>query len=234
MSFNLKNLKLYWSSLWAVLYFEMWPVEVQVKLYVEPFDAFFSFSFPFMQWIWDIYWIKYQYHIIIFAKFQISFCDFHLFPHRIFPSKEDLVETALIESLLHQLYLHCEGEARGGQSQSVPHFISVWNWLSEWALESSTAPRVTETMLRNARLVVVPTDGWAFSWQLGPGNAVIIWKYNSFTCCTHPPGQPGHRSLVQLYQWALNWILTQLKVSFKIMVSWLSRLKSLTRLSAWR
>ena len=112
----------------AALYFEMLPVEVQVKLYVESFDAFSPLSFYCnkamnMRYLLDK--ISILHHLASFIHVSVIFIFFFKefsLPRR---AMEDLVETALIESLLHQLYLHCEGEARGGHVQSVPHFISV-------------------------------------------------------------------------------------------------------------
>ena len=156
--------------------------------------SFLCFSFPVL----SFYALRIRYlvsrYLFKIGQCYRKICNFHFNIHflSIRLWKEDLVETTLIESLLHQLYIHCEGRARGGQSLRVSRilYLSETDCL-EWDLESRRAPRVTETMLRNARLVVVPTDGWAFSWQAGPGNAVIIWKYNSFTCCTHLVGQVG-------------------------------------------
>ena len=142
---------------WAVFNFESRPLEVQVKLYLEP--PLLSLYFPFMHWdIWSrrssFSKIACQYNKNSGSSSLSTFKDFSLFGR----AEEDLVETALIESLLHQLYLHCEGEARarGGQSLRVCRilYLSETDCL-EWVLESSTAPRVTETMSRNACLVVV-------------------------------------------------------------------------------
>ena len=136
---------------------DMWPLEVHVKL---------SFSFPF-----NALGLRYSLLNIFISKTAWrsngkKYRDFHLFLHiKTFPLLEggegsggNCPHWVFIAPTLPSLW---EGARQGGgqsllRAQSVPHFISVWNWLSvSWALESRRAPRVTETMSRNARLVVV-------------------------------------------------------------------------------
>ena len=172
-----------------------------------------SFLFPFllMHWDWDIhYWTSSlaKLHGVLMGKSTVIFISFYI--SRISPywrAEKDLVETALIESLLHQLYLHCErergkGEVRASSELRVCRIL----YLSETDCLSLELWRAGELPGSPRQCPGMPvwllSDRWmGLFLAAGPGNAVIIWKCNSFTCCTHTQARPAGSMLNGWINW---------------------------------
>lgn len=187
------------SCPWAVFNFDSRPLEVQVKLYLEP--PLLSFYFPFMQW--DI-WAGQA--ISSFRKIAWKILDFHPFISFFFSFFFPFTGgRRRIWWKLPSLSLYCtnstfivrerrgRGEVRASECAAFYICLKLIVSSEFWrAAQLPGSPRQCPGM--PAWLL---SDRWMGLFLApGPGNAVIIWKYNSFTCCTHP----GQCSMVRLYQ----------------------------------
>ena len=155
------------SCPWAVFNFESRPLEVQVKLYLEP--PLLSLYFPFMHW--DIWSRRFSFSRIACQynkNSRSSSLSIHL---KIFPFREggggsggNCPHWVFIAPTLPSLWGRGEGEGRS-EPQSVPHFISVWNWLSRVSSGEQHSSPGHRDNVQECLPGCCPTDGWAFSWH---------------------------------------------------------------------